>query len=103
MDRCNPIKIIDGHNDDIAAGENTVAAKETTNLSELILFSRMLLQAPSELFTADHGSCAIGVDKIKATLVGESKEALPQCAMAKARQLTHINHPVLAQVSMCQL
>src|SRR5947207_8931278 len=96
LERCNPIKIIDGHNDDIAAGENTVAAKEATNLSELILFSRMLLQAPSELFTADHGSCAIGVDKIKATLVGESKEPLPQCAMAKPRQLTHINDLVLS-------
>ena len=103
LERCNPIKIIDGHNDDIAAGENTVAAKEATNLSELILFSRMLLQAPSELFTADHGSCAIGVDKIKATLVGESKEPLPQCAMAKPRQLTHINDPVLSQISMSQL
>src|SRR6266566_4347675 len=103
LERCNPIKIIDGHNDDIAAGENTVAAKEATNLSELILFSRMLLQAPSELFTADHGSCAIGVDKIKATLVGESKEPLPQCAMAKPRQLTHINDPVLSRIYMSQL
>src|SRR5207253_8538475 len=103
LERCNPIKIIEGHNDDIAAGENTVAAKEATNLSELILFSRMLLQAPSELFTADHGSCAIGVDKIKATLVGESKDPLPQCAMAKPRQLTHINDPVLSQISMSQL
>src|SRR5207247_10498310 len=78
-------------------------AKEAPYHSELTRVSRMVLQAPAELCTADHGSCAMGDDKIKATLVGEYKEPLPQCAIAKPRQLTHINDPVLSQISMSQL
>ena len=97
---CHPIKVLDGFNDDIFAGENTVAAKEATNLSELIAFSRMSLQAPSELFTTEHGNYAVGLDKIRAMLSGESKESLPKDAMARPRQLTHLNDAVLSQVAM---
>jgi dipeptidyl aminopeptidase/acylaminoacyl peptidase len=103
LDRCHPIKIIDGFNDDIAAGENTVAETKTTNLSERLLFSRMSLQGPPEIFTADHGPCAVGVDKIRAALLGELKEPFPQCGLAVPRQLTHINHSVLSQVAMSPL
>ncbi len=100
---CHPIKVLDGFNDDIFAGENTVAAKEATNLSELIVFSRMSLQAPSELFTTEHGNYAVGLDKIRAMLSGESKESLPKDAMARPRQLTHLNDAVLSQVAMSPL
>ncbi len=100
---CYPIKVLDGFNDDIAAGENTVAGKEAAHLSELIVFTRMSLQAPSELFTAEHGDYAVGLDRIRAMLLGESKEPLPKNAMAKPRQLTHINDAVLSQVAMSPL
>ncbi len=100
---CHPIKVLDGFNDDILAGETTVAAKEATNLSELIVFSRMSLQAPSEVFTAEHGNYAVGLEKIRAMLVGESKEPLPKDAMAKPRQLTHFNDAILSQISMSPL
>ena len=100
---CYPIKVLDGFNDDIAAGENTVAATKATNLSELIVFSRMSVQAPSELFTAEHGDYAVGLDRIWAILKGDSKEPLPKNAMAKPRQLTHLNDSVLSQVAMSPL
>ncbi|HET9405858.1 MAG TPA: S9 family peptidase [Candidatus Sulfotelmatobacter sp.] len=100
---CHPIKALDGFNDDIFAGENTAVRKEATNLSELIVFSRMSLQAPSELFTVEHSDYAVGVDRIKAMLLGESKEPLPKDAMAKPLQLTHLNDAVLSQVEMSPL
>jgi len=100
---CYPIKVLDGFNDDIAAGENTVAGTKATNLSELIVFSRMSLQAPSELFTAEHGDYVVGLDRIWAMLRGESKEPLPKNAMAKPRQLTHLNDALLSQIAMSPL
>ena len=100
---CQPIKVLDGFNDDIFASENTVAAKEATNLSELIVFSRMSLQSPSELFTTEHGNYAVGLDKIRAMLSGESKGSLPKDAMARPRQLTHFNDAVLSQIAMSPL
>jgi len=100
---CHPIKVLDGFNDDIFVGENTVAAKEANNLSELVVFGRMSLQAPSELFTTEHGNYVVGLDKIRAMLSGESKESLPKDAMARPRQLTHINDAVLSQVSRSPL
>jgi dipeptidyl aminopeptidase/acylaminoacyl peptidase len=100
---CYPIKILDGFNDDIAAGENTAAQTEATNLSERLAFSRMSLQAPSELYTAEHGDYAVGLDRIRAMLLGESKEPLPKNAMAKPCQLTHLNDAVLSQVAMSPL
>jgi len=100
---CYPIKVMDGFNDDIAAGENTVVGKQVIHLSELIVFSRMSIQGPSELFTAEHGDYAVGFDRISAILRGESKEPLPKNAMAKPRQLTHLNDAVLSQVAMSPL
>jgi dipeptidyl aminopeptidase/acylaminoacyl peptidase len=100
---CYPIKILDGFNDDIAAGENTEAQTKATNLSERLVFSRMSLQAPTELFTVEHGDYAVGLDKINAMLRGESKEPLRKDAMAKPRQLTHFNDALLSQVAMSTL
>jgi dipeptidyl aminopeptidase/acylaminoacyl peptidase len=100
---CHPIKVVDGFNDDIVAGENTVRAKELANISELVVFSRMSLQSPSEVFIADHGNYAVGLDKIRAMLLGESKEPPPKDAMARPRQLTHLNDAVLSQIAMSPL
>ena len=100
---CYPIKVLDGFNDDIAAGENTAAQTEATNLSERLVFSRMSLQGPTELFTAEHSDYAVGLDRIKAMLIGKSKEPLPKNAMAKPRQLTHVNDAVLSQTAMSPL
>src|SRR5208282_1196806 len=100
---CYPIKVLDGFNDDVAAGENSAAQTKATNLSERLVFSRMSLQAPTELFAAEHGDYAVGLDKIWAMLRGESKEPLPKNAMAKPRQLTHLNDAVLSQVDMSPL
>jgi dipeptidyl aminopeptidase/acylaminoacyl peptidase len=100
---CYPIKILDGFNDDLAAGENTAAQTEATNVSERLVFSRMSLQSPTELFTVEHGDYSVGLDKINAILRGESKEPLRKDAMAKPRQLTHFNDAVLSQVSMSPL
>ncbi len=100
---CYPIKILDGFNDDIAAGENTEAQTKATNLSERLVFSRMSLQAPTELFTVEPGDYAVGLDKINAMLRGESKEPLRKDAMARPRQLTHLNDAVLSQVAMSPL
>src|SRR5208337_3406900 len=100
---CYPIKVLDGFNDDVAAGENSAAQTKATNLSERLVFSRMSLQALTELFAAEHGDYAVGLDKIWAMLRGESKEPLPKNAMAKPRQLTHLNDAVLSQVAMSPL
>src|SRR5579863_1306500 len=70
-DGCHPIKFLDGFNDDIAAGENAPAQTEATNVSERLVFSRMSLQAPTELFTVEHGDYAVGLEKLNAMLRGE--------------------------------
>ncbi len=100
---CYPIKILDGFNDDIAAGENTQAQTEVTHLSIRLVFSRMSLQAPIEIFTADPADYMIGVDKMAAMLRGESKEPLRKDAMAKPRSLSRINDAVLSQIAMSPL
>jgi dipeptidyl aminopeptidase/acylaminoacyl peptidase len=100
---CHPIRILDGFNDDIAAGENTRAQLDVTHLSERIVFSRMSLKAPTELFAAEHPDYVIGLEKMTAMLRGESKEPLRKDAMAKPRQLTHLNDAVLSQVVMSAL
>jgi dipeptidyl aminopeptidase/acylaminoacyl peptidase len=100
---CYPIKIMDGSNEDIAAGENTPAQTEATHLSERLVFGRMSLGAPSEIYIAGPGTYAVGLDKMKTMLSGESKEPPPKNAMAVPRQLTHFNDAVLSQVAMSPL
>jgi len=103
LDGCHPIKLVDGFNDDIAASEKMDKA---ASLSENVLFSRMSLGAPTEIFIlqrAEHGACVIGLEKTKAILRGESKELLPECAAGNARQLTHFNDTVLSQVDISPL
>ncbi len=101
-DGCRPIKLVDGFNDDIAASEKPVTDNATA-LSETVLFTRMSLRAPTEIFIlkrAEHDACVIGSEKIKAMLLGQSKEPLPECAAGNARQLTHFNDAVLSQIEM---
>jgi dipeptidyl aminopeptidase/acylaminoacyl peptidase len=100
---CYPVKVLDGFNDDIAAGEYTQSQVETTRLSERLVFSRMSLQSPSEIFTVEPGTYVVGLDKVRAALVGESKEPFPKESMGRPRQLTHFNDAVLSQVAMSPL
>ena len=102
LDRCHPVRFLDGFNDDVSAFE-TAKTEHRHAISDNILFSRMSLQAPTEVFTADYGSCVIGLEKLTAVLRGEAKEPLPACALPKARQLTHLNDSVLSQISMSPL
>src|ERR1022692_3008170 len=100
---CYPIKVIDGFNDDIATGENTPSQTEANQLPERLVFSRMTLAAPSEIFIAGPGTYSVGLEKIKATLSGESREPMPGESMARPRQLTHLNDAVLSQIAMSPL
>lgn len=75
-ERCHPIKLTDGFNDDIAAGEKIVV-DTPTSISETVLFNRMSLRAPTAIFILEPASCVIGGEKLKAMLLGVSKEELP--------------------------
>jgi dipeptidyl aminopeptidase/acylaminoacyl peptidase len=102
-DGCYPIKMLDGFNDDIAAEAMTVAIGQGTQTSELIVFSRMSLQSPTEVFLAEPGTYVVGLEKVQAELEGKSKEPMPKEAMARPRQLTHLNDSILSQVAMSPL
>jgi dipeptidyl aminopeptidase/acylaminoacyl peptidase len=104
LEGCHPIKLVDGYNDDIALVVETGPVHGNIPLST-VLFSRVSVQAPTELFIAEPGpgSCVLGLEKIKAMLLGESKAPPPQCAVANARQFTHLNDAVLSQVAMSPL
>jgi dipeptidyl aminopeptidase/acylaminoacyl peptidase len=95
LERCHPIKVTDGHNDDLAVIHKT--SEEDT-----LVFTRMSVRAPGEIFVGERkpDACAIGLDKFEEMLLGESKEPLPECAQLNARQITHLNDAVLSQVSM---
>jgi dipeptidyl aminopeptidase/acylaminoacyl peptidase len=100
---CYPVKVLDGFNDDIAAGENTSAQVEASHLSERLVFSRMSLRAPSEIFVAEPGTYSVGAEWMKAALTGAAKEPAPKEAMARPRQLTHLNDAVLSDIAMSPL
>ena len=100
---CYPIKILDGFNDDIAAGELKIITESGMNTSDLLVFSRMSLQAPTEIFTYKYGDDVIGDAELVAMLRGEMKEPLRKSAMFKPRELTHVNDSVLSQLSMSPL
>ena len=102
-DGCYPIKVMDGFNDDLATGENRIVGVTAKAMSERVVFSRMSLGAPTEIFVAEPGTYSVGLDRIRAALTGESKEPMPNDAMARPRQLTHLNDSVLFQVSMSPL
>jgi len=104
LERCHPIKLLDGFNDDIATSATKPEGYKAGDVWELILlFTRMSVQAPNELFVATPGSWSIGSEKLKAMLLGESKEPLPQRAIPQSRPLTHTNEAVLSQVAMSPL
>jgi dipeptidyl aminopeptidase/acylaminoacyl peptidase len=100
---CYPIKILDGFNDEIAAGELKTTTEFKVTTSDIRVFSRMSVQAPAEIFTVKYGDDVIGDAKLVAMFRGESREPLRKSAMFKPRQLTHINDSVLSQVSMSPL
>jgi dipeptidyl aminopeptidase/acylaminoacyl peptidase len=94
---------MDGFNDDLATGENKIVEVTAKAISERVVFSRMSLGAPTEIFVAEPGTYSVGLDRIRAALTGENKEQMPKNAMARPRQLTHLNDAVLSQVSMSPL
>ena len=98
---CYPIKLLEGFNDDVAPFETKIDEGRGTRTN--VIFSRMSLQSPIEIFTADYPDYVIGIDKMTAMLRGESREPLRKDAMAKPRQLTHLNDAVLSQVDMSPL
>jgi dipeptidyl aminopeptidase/acylaminoacyl peptidase len=102
-EKCHPVKLIDGYNDDVSSLMTHTATEHGGSFNEILAFSRMSLQAPTQIFTIEHGDCVIGIEKLKALLLGESREPLPECALAKARQLSHLNDAALSQVTMSPL
>jgi dipeptidyl aminopeptidase/acylaminoacyl peptidase len=100
---CHPIKVLEGFDDDVAASEKTVIEKGVHSRSELVVFSRMSLQSPSEIFAAEPGTCSVDIERFKEALSLGSKERFSKCAMAKPRQLTHLNDAVLAQIDISPL
>jgi dipeptidyl aminopeptidase/acylaminoacyl peptidase len=100
---CYPIKVMDGFNDDLAAGKNRIVEVTAIETSERVVFSRMSLGAPTEIFVAEPGTYSVGLGRIRAALTGENKEPMPKSAMARPRQLTHLNDSVLSQLAMSPL
>jgi dipeptidyl aminopeptidase/acylaminoacyl peptidase len=104
LEHCHPIRLVDGYNDDIVTSATQPETHKGVSIWEpILLFTRMSLQAPTQLFAATPGSWSIGSEKLKAELLGESKEPVPQRAMPQSRQLTHLNDPILSQVAMSPL
>jgi dipeptidyl aminopeptidase/acylaminoacyl peptidase len=100
---CHPIKVLDGYNDDLAFAHQTEIYKGETLPLSTIAFSQMSVRGPTALFIADHGSCVLSIDELKAMLIGQSKQSEPECALPRPRQLTHLNDAVLSQVAMSPL
>ncbi len=103
-DGCHPIKLIDGHNDDLTAGQVTyVTPKGKQDRLPVLLFTRMSVVAPTQVFTW-LPNCAIGLEKLTAMLRGETVARPPGCsAPMQAQQLSHLNDSVFSQVSMSPL
>jgi dipeptidyl aminopeptidase/acylaminoacyl peptidase len=100
FERCHPVRLVDGFNDDIAVTRTQPENRKGVTIWEpVLLLARMSLQAPTQLFVATP-VWSIGGEKWKALLLGESREPLPQNEMPQSRQLTHLNDDVLSQVSM---
>jgi dipeptidyl aminopeptidase/acylaminoacyl peptidase len=103
LERCHPLKVVDGYNDDIAASLLPAGAERIPGVAETVVFTQMSLQEPTEIFIAHPGSCGIGAEKVRAALLGQSKEPWPTCPDANPRQLTHLNESILSQVAMSPL
>jgi dipeptidyl aminopeptidase/acylaminoacyl peptidase len=100
---CRPVELVDGYNDDVSSMMTHTVTERGGSFNEILVFSRMSLQAPAQIFTVEHPDCVVGMEKLKSLLLGKSKEPLPDCALAKARQLSHLNDDVLRKVSMSPL
>ncbi len=101
---CHPIRLVDGFNDDIAIGRvNRVTPKGNKIWEFVFFFTRMSIEAPTQVFAAFQGNCVIGLEKVSGMLAGRSKEPTPECSLPKPRQLTHLNDAVLSQVAMSPL
>jgi dipeptidyl aminopeptidase/acylaminoacyl peptidase len=104
VNQCPVRKLIDGFNDDINYSvfrRSNVDGSVTT--SQALFFTRNSLQAPAEIFTDINGTCDIALDKIHAVELGQANQKLPDCALPKPKQITHLNNAVLSQVSMSPL
>ena len=103
FERCHPVRLVDGFNDDIAVTRTQPENRKGVTIWEpVLLFTRMSLQAPTQLFVGTP-VWSIGGDKWKALLLGESREPIPHNEMPQSRQLTHLNDAVLSQVAMSPL
>jgi dipeptidyl aminopeptidase/acylaminoacyl peptidase len=102
---CHPIKVLGGHNDELAALEQETRGERVISITHKLVFSRVSAVAPTEIYVEEGkpNGCSIGVDKLKAMLEGQSKEPLPECAQSNARQLTHLNDSILSTVSISPL
>jgi dipeptidyl aminopeptidase/acylaminoacyl peptidase len=101
---CHPIRLADGFNDDISIGRiNRVTPKQNKIWEFVFLFTRMSIEAPTQVFAAFPGNCVIGLEKVSGMLLGRSKEPPPECSLPKPRQLTHLNDSVLSQVAVSPL
>jgi len=103
-DRCHPIKALDRYNDNLTTIYSQLPVDHITVTSNMGLLTQMSVGAPSEIFIEDPSStCQVGIEKLKALLLGQSNEPLPACAVSHARQITHLNEAVLDKVSMSPL
>jgi dipeptidyl aminopeptidase/acylaminoacyl peptidase len=90
-----PLLVLDGHNDDLAI---TADGK--------VVFSRMSVQYPAQIFVADAGSIRHCVESLYSTksfdsLEGKDSNFKPvNCRDGNVRQLTHLNDSVLSRVAM---
>jgi dipeptidyl aminopeptidase/acylaminoacyl peptidase len=103
-DGCHPIKLADGHNDDLtAATVDHVTPKGNHASLSVLLFTRMSIEAPTQVF-AGVPNCAIGLERLTAMLRGEPVERSSSCAPPlEIRELSHLNDSALSQTSMSPL
>jgi dipeptidyl aminopeptidase/acylaminoacyl peptidase len=103
-DGCHPIKLADGHNDDLtAATVDHVTPKGNHASLSVLLFTRMSMEAPTQVF-AGVPNCAIGLERLTAMLRGEPVERSSSCAPPlEIRELSHLNDSALSQTSMSPL
>ncbi len=100
--KCHPVRILDGYNDDLFTVETREQKLDLITINDSLVFSRMSIESPTELFTIDWVGDCKGNKRAEAVLSGESDEPLP-CPVVKARQLTELNQPILSGISMSPL
>jgi dipeptidyl aminopeptidase/acylaminoacyl peptidase len=101
---CPVLKFIHGFNGDITPKQFRKPNPDgSVTISGALFFTRMSVQAPTEILTDTNGTCDIALDKIFAVELGQSSEKLPDCIFPRVKEITHLNDSVLSQVSMSPL